>query len=113
MVSRFRIFGRAINLLPENVDYVVMACCVLHNFLQEDPVYGSHSHENETTTGQQHAGGGVDGQVILPLQPPVGHNYSKSVAFIRDLYCEYFFAHRVLSRGSEYMLYYEHEHLSK
>ncbi|KAK8787435.1 hypothetical protein V5799_022789 [Amblyomma americanum] len=39
MASRFRIFRRVINLLPENADYVVMASCVLHNFLVEDAIY--------------------------------------------------------------------------
>ncbi|XP_065292121.1 uncharacterized protein [Dermacentor albipictus] len=87
MVSRFRVFRRPINLLPENVDYVVMACCVLHNFLREDPVYQSRSHEDEATSGQQHTSGG---QAMFPLQPPVGHNYSRSAASVRDMFCEYF-----------------------
>ncbi|KAH7940864.1 hypothetical protein HPB49_007107 [Dermacentor silvarum] len=39
MASRFRIFQRAINLQPQNADYVVMACCVLHNFLRDDVIY--------------------------------------------------------------------------
>lgn len=33
LVARFRIFHTAINLKPEHIDSVVMACCVLHNFL--------------------------------------------------------------------------------
>lgn len=35
MASRFRIFYTHINLEPENIDKVVKACCVLHNFLIE------------------------------------------------------------------------------
>ncbi|XP_008181675.1 uncharacterized protein LOC103309008 [Acyrthosiphon pisum] len=33
LVARFRIFHTAINLKPEHIDSVVMACCVLHIFL--------------------------------------------------------------------------------
>ncbi|XP_068082895.1 putative nuclease HARBI1 [Anabrus simplex] len=32
--ARFRIFHTAISLKPDNIDAVVMACCVLHNFLR-------------------------------------------------------------------------------
>ncbi|KAK8770263.1 hypothetical protein V5799_013272, partial [Amblyomma americanum] len=39
MASRFRIFRRVINLKPENVDFVVLASCALHNFLTEDECY--------------------------------------------------------------------------
>ncbi|CAN8014915.1 unnamed protein product, partial [Ixodes persulcatus] len=38
MASRFRIFRRTINLLPENADYVVKTTCVLPNFLREDSI---------------------------------------------------------------------------
>lgn len=34
LVSRFRIFQTAINLLPRNTKNVVLACCALHNFLR-------------------------------------------------------------------------------
>jgi len=33
LVARFRIFHTAINLTPEHIDSIVMASCVLHNFL--------------------------------------------------------------------------------
>ena len=35
LVQRWRLFNRRIALLPENVDLIVMACVVLHNFLAE------------------------------------------------------------------------------
>jgi hypothetical protein len=34
MVSRFRVLYTAINLDVENIELVVMTCCVLHNFLR-------------------------------------------------------------------------------
>lgn len=35
MAARFRIFHTSINLEPRNIDSIVMACCVLHNFLMK------------------------------------------------------------------------------
>jgi len=35
MAARFRIFHTQINLEPKNIDSIVMACCVLHNFLMK------------------------------------------------------------------------------
>ena len=35
MASRFRIFHTQINIGPDNIDSVVMASCVLHNFLMK------------------------------------------------------------------------------
>ncbi|XP_050300320.1 uncharacterized protein LOC126738889 [Anthonomus grandis grandis] len=35
LVSKFKVFKRPIELKPEKVDKVVMACCYLHNWLQD------------------------------------------------------------------------------
>lgn len=35
LTQRFRIFCRRVKMSPENVDYVILATCVLHNFLRE------------------------------------------------------------------------------
>ena len=45
LASRFRIFHTPINLMVENVETVVLACCVLHNFL------GRNSPDNYTPPG--------------------------------------------------------------
>lgn len=90
MVSRFRIFRRSINLLPRNADYVVMACCALHNFLRDDVVYMSATSDDEPedeANGQLCSDGGSG---MLDLQPPCGHNYSRTAAENRDLFSSYF-----------------------
>ncbi|KAL1474224.1 hypothetical protein MTO96_038144 [Rhipicephalus appendiculatus] len=82
---RFRILRRTINLLPKNADYIVMACCVLHNFLLDDAIYMSQCHDDIEQENR-----GCDGTALISLQPPVGHNYTRAAAATRDLYCDYF-----------------------
>ena len=37
LASRFRVLQRAINLCPQKVDKIVLACCALHNYLRRHP----------------------------------------------------------------------------
>ncbi|KAK8761308.1 hypothetical protein V5799_027424 [Amblyomma americanum] len=90
MVSRFRVFRRSINLLPSNVDYVVMACCVLHNFLRDDVVYMSATSDDEPQDAANVQLCSDGGSSMLDLQPPCGHNYSRTAAETRDLFSCYF-----------------------
>ncbi|XP_037513438.2 uncharacterized protein LOC119390007 [Rhipicephalus sanguineus] len=96
MASRFRIFRRTINLLPENADYVVMASCVLHNFLSEDTFYMPSNYADRedqhgnTMDGQWRSAADAEGNAMLQLQPPLGHNYRRSAAETRDLFRSYF-----------------------
>lgn len=53
--ARWRILLRTINLLPENVDYVIKAACVLHNFLT---VHNPHSQTRKTASGTLLEGAG-------------------------------------------------------
>ena len=34
LTQRFKVFARRLHLIPDNVDKIVKACCVLYNFLQ-------------------------------------------------------------------------------
>ncbi|KAM7298491.1 protein ANTAGONIST OF LIKE HETEROCHROMATIN PROTEIN 1 [Ixodes scapularis] len=96
LASRFRIFRRTINLLPEHADYVVMATCALHNYLRDDSVYIPPSHVDKEdahgniTNGNWQSTFKDDETVMTDLEPPVGHNYSGSAREARDLFCSYF-----------------------
>ncbi|KAM7313999.1 protein ANTAGONIST OF LIKE HETEROCHROMATIN PROTEIN 1 [Ixodes scapularis] len=96
LASRFRIFRRTINLLPEHADYVVMATCALHNYLREDSVYIPPSYVDKEdaygniTNGNWRSTFKDDETVMTDLEPPVGHNYSGSAREARNLFCSYF-----------------------
>ncbi|XP_037560165.2 uncharacterized protein LOC119437168 isoform X2 [Dermacentor silvarum] len=96
MASRFRIFRRAINLQPQNADYVVMACCVLHNFLRDDVIYmtanyvDSEDAYGNITSGQWRTTQDSGTSAMFSLQPSTGHNYTRTAAETRDLFCSYF-----------------------
>ncbi|KAM7313211.1 uncharacterized protein ISCGN_003093 [Ixodes scapularis] len=96
LASRFRIFRRTINLLPEHADYVVMATCALHNYLRDDSVYIPPSYVDKEdaygniTNGNWRSTFKDDETVMTDLEPPVGHNYSGSAREARDLFCSYF-----------------------
>ncbi|XP_050033151.2 uncharacterized protein [Dermacentor andersoni] len=96
MVSRFRIFRRAINLRPQNADYVVMACCALHNFLRDDVIYMTANYVDtedaygNITSGQWRTTQDIGASAMFSLRPPTGHNYTRTAAETRDLFCSYF-----------------------
>lgn len=54
LVQKFRIYFRSINLLPENVDKVILTTCILHNYIKDndlmaqnfDPIDGEPNWEN-------------------------------------------------------------------
>ncbi|KAH7980783.1 hypothetical protein HPB49_019216 [Dermacentor silvarum] len=96
IASRFRFFRRAINLQPQNADYVVMACCVLHNFLRDDVIYmtanyvDSEDAYGNITSGQWRTTQDSGTSAMFSLQPSTGHNYTRTAAQTRDLFCSYF-----------------------
>lgn len=56
LTQRFRIFCRRMKMAPENVDYVILATCVLHNFLRDrsDNMYLLHSQNDLVENSQPH-----------------------------------------------------------
>ncbi|KAH6940342.1 hypothetical protein HPB50_026947 [Hyalomma asiaticum] len=94
--ARWRILLRTINLLPENVDYVIKAACVLHNFLT---VHNPQSHQfpdKEDSFGNIVGGRwrqgmqGVPDNCFFPIQTTTSRNFNGDAAAARDLFTAYF-----------------------
>lgn len=94
--NRFRLFMSPIHLIPEKVETITMACCVLHNFLRsKTEVYmppGSIDREDPEThavqPGDWHQGPEPRGMV--PLTQQGSNAYAKTAKELRDELCKYF-----------------------
>ena len=85
-------------LNPDKVETIVMACCILHNFLrskvESSSVYtppGSIDKDIETHAvhpGEWHEGPQSTG--LLALAQQAGNRHSNSAEKIRDELCHYF-----------------------
>ena len=94
LVARFGVLKSRICLSPEKIDDVVMACCVLHNFLivktsQQYTPQGSLDVEDPEThileTGLR-----PDGANIAAITRGHTRNASTEAKRVRDLYTHYF-----------------------
>lgn len=86
LTSKFRIFHTPINLKLENTEVVVLACCVLHNYLRR--LHSTTNAARATMLGEPD----FDGTQSLPL---VGLQNGTTVPnvqakVVRDMYVEYF-----------------------
>ena len=99
LANRFRVFMTPMNLSPEKVEIITLACCVLHNFLRtkvtslqvymppgsvdmEDP--DTHTiHQGEWHSGPQPAG-------LLPLAQQGSNRHSNTAGHLRDSLSQYF-----------------------
>uniref|UniRef100_A0A3Q3FCJ6 DDE Tnp4 domain-containing protein n=1 Tax=Labrus bergylta TaxID=56723 RepID=A0A3Q3FCJ6_9LABR len=71
LASRWRIFYRKINLLPQNVDTLVVAACILHNFLLAP-------RENQRMLDD------------APVRNMGGNRASRVACILRDIFCTFF-----------------------
>ncbi|XP_037512262.1 uncharacterized protein LOC119389050 [Rhipicephalus sanguineus] len=98
--ARWRILLRTICLYPDNVDNVINAACVLHNFLS---THNSETHkfaDTEDSSGNvvpgqwrqsvEAASGDSSDPHFFPLKATRSRSYSKDAAAARDLFAEYF-----------------------
>ena len=91
--SRFGIFQKPMNLSPEKVQVVVLACCYLHNFLRSKSQNTFSSDivdvENvETATFVK--GSWRENYELTPLQSTLARNSCDSAKQIREAFMEYF-----------------------
>ena len=82
LASRFRIFGKPIQLEPHKVDIIILACCALHNYLISNKttrtIYSNLNNYNNEESG------------FRKLCNQASNTYSCSARRIREEFTNYF-----------------------
>ncbi|XP_063795271.1 putative nuclease HARBI1 [Pseudophryne corroboree] len=86
--NRFRIFSTSIMMHPDKIDKVVVACCVLHNYLRRQQQSGSHAAAEDC----------VDGLRWTPPEIDESGNPTGHAKVNRDSYVNYFNGPGVVGR---------------
>ena len=79
LAARWRIFHRKINLHPNKVDNVLIAACILHNFLLNPTDSQRYVNESE----QQ-------GRTMATVSNMGGNRASKEAHQVREVFCHFF-----------------------
>lgn len=90
--SRFKIFRRSVNLDPQKVSKIVLACCHLHNYLSKSEKYIRNNDvdfENINTGDIRPASWRTESQELIPT-PRLRGNPTIEAKAVRDEFCEYF-----------------------
>lgn len=94
LVARFRIFHTAINVKPSNIEDIVMACCVLHNYLMKTlpSCYASsecfdseNRDEGSTTSGYE-----ANNVYVYGLNRNNPGNMARAAKKVREDFMNYF-----------------------
>ncbi|CAH2017227.1 unnamed protein product [Acanthoscelides obtectus] len=94
LAARFRIFHTCINLEPRNIEFVVMACCMLHNLLIAKSLRTYTPPEcfdyDDTEEGVTNFGLNSQGSNMSSLQRrPLG-NTANGAKGVREAFMSYF-----------------------
>ena len=94
MTTRFRVFRRAIEVSPDFVTDIVLACCVLHNFLRKE---GSAQYITQAAVDHELPDGDMvpgqwrqDGLGLDPLQRDSARNVGQQAKNLRLALADYF-----------------------
>lgn len=98
--ARWRILLRTIPLKPKNVDFVIKAACILHNFLivqntQSQSYMDSEDRFGNVVAGrwrqnlQEVQGNGATAN-FFPLEVTHARNFTSDAAEVRNLFASYF-----------------------
>ncbi|XP_034554378.1 protein ALP1-like [Notolabrus celidotus] len=79
LASRWRILHRRVNLHPKNVDTLVVAACILHNFL-----LSPSENQRMLDDGEQ------SGQKMTPVCSMGGNRASREACNFREKFCTFF-----------------------
>lgn len=94
LASRFRIFHTSINISLEDIDSVVMACCVLHNFLRKkcsQSYTPSDCFDSEDTEiGSITQGNRTDNSNLINLRSGHYTHISNDAKEVRQEFTDYF-----------------------
>lgn len=81
LTQKFRIFNRKIQAKPENVDNIILATCVLHNFIKINEGRITYNREENNNPTVDHT---------LQNIPTQGGNASQPAFQVRELFKEFF-----------------------
>jgi len=93
LANRFRVFMSAIHLPPDKIESIVLAACVLHNYLRTTSAHrytppGSLDRVNKDGTVEN--GNWREGGCLQSIPKQGSNFYSKDAKQVRDEYCAYF-----------------------
>lgn len=84
LTQKFRIFARRIQANPENVDFIILSACILHNFIKKyDRNTYTYEYRSENLNN-------IPQNVVLENLPMQGGNATNDAFRIRELFKEYF-----------------------
>jgi len=84
LAQKFRIFKRNIKSSPENVDYIISAACVLHNFIRQRNYKSAYQTKNTITAETSGTA------QILNSLPPQGGRATNNAFAVREIFKDYF-----------------------
>lgn len=83
LAQKFRIYFRRLQATPENADYIILATCILHNFIKK---YDGNTYSYETKDVNLHD----PTNVTLERLPSQGGNATKDAFFVREMFTDFF-----------------------
>jgi hypothetical protein len=94
IAQRFRCMRVSINLQPDKVESIALACCALHNMLRSKSIHSSMGvevDEEDVTSGQIRPGNWRATDSSISLAPQVGSQTraSTNAKAVRELLCAY------------------------
>lgn len=95
LAARWRVLLNRLNLLPRNAEFVVLACCVLHNFMCATPeayvpagYVDSDDEFGNTVPGQWRVE--AEKSELFELERTKCKNFAKKASDARNIFADYF-----------------------
>lgn len=93
LVNRFGVLNSKFKMSPSSIEDIVMACCVLHNFLRKkvpDQYTPPESLDTEDQNHNLNKGLRIQNNNIVPIGQTAMRNASDQAKHTRDIFKEYF-----------------------